>query len=142
MKKGYIVKNSITTVELMEIEIMGTIDDKNVHGEKTSIAIIKSKGKVIWSSHPADDRGGYLSDFVGNQGSFNTYEPGKCIREDVVTDLIKAKQMAQDLLAKEIKTLEKSVQGYQTSLKNLKNPVDWDTFPKDEYISPFTGKKA
>jgi len=139
MKKGYIVKNSITKVELMEIEIMGTIDDTNVHGEKTSITIIKSKGKVIWSSHPAD---GYLSDFVGNQGSFNTYEPGKCIREDVVTDLIKAKQMAQDLLAKEIKTLESRVRGYQTSLQALKKPVDWDTFPKDEYISPFTGKKA
>ena len=139
MEKGYIVKNSITKVELMEVEIMGTINDKNVHGEKTSIAIIKSKGKVIWSSHPTD---GYLSDFVGNQGSFNTYEPGKCIREDVVTDLIKAKQMAQDLLAKEIKNIEKRVQGYQTSLKNLKNSVDWDSFPKDEYISPFTGKKA
>lgn len=134
MKKGYIVKSSISHVELVEIEILGAItyDD-----EKTS-TVITNKGKILWSSHPQQ----HSHLYIGNKGGFHTYDTRKFIRDDVITDLVNAKQIAQDLLAKEIKTLEKKVQGYQISLGDLKVPVDWDTFPKDEYISPFTGKKA
>jgi len=140
MKKGYVVKNSVTRVELIEVEILGTVtyDDD----EKTS-TVITCRGKVLWSSHPQQQPASNFNWLhIGNYGTFHTYDNGKFIRDDVITDLVKAKQIAQDLLAKEIKILEKRVQGYQISLQDLKQPVDWGTFPKDEYISPFTGKKA
>lgn len=134
MKKGYVVNKYGARVELIEVNVAGTFmdDDENY-------SVIDSRNyKVLWSSDGHCSKATYF----GNKGTFSGNFNSKLVRNDVIPDLAVAKQMAQDLLAEAVTATESLYRDYEGRLNKLKQPVDWDSFPKDEYISPFTGKKA
>jgi len=62
-------------------------------------------------------------------------------QEDVVFSLKEAKQKIIEALDESKKLLHKQ-QKHLADLDDILTNVDLDTVPKDEYISPFTGKKT
>ena len=134
MKKGYVINRGISGVEIIEVSITGTFTE----GNENYYVVSSGSYKVIWSSDGAPRK---PPPYLGNKGTFSGSYP-KTVRNDIVTDMAAAKQIAQDLLAEIVTDAERSHRACEERLKELKQPVDWDSFPKDEYISPFTGKKA
>ena len=123
-KIGYIVKIfNDTHIEIVKVTVVGN---------SLSIPyLVESwptrKKQVIWSTDSDKTFGGW------------TESPRWA--EDVFFSLDEAKQKIVDTIAEiKIETDKKIAKliGVYTHLEN----VDLNTLPKDEYISPFTGKKA
>ena len=137
MKKGYIVTALGSRIELVEVAITGTLTNDDLEDE---FVINTKKSKSVWASD------GILSDplflNMGNSGRFYVYTLKVSIRDDVIFDLNDAKEIVKKVLLKKIDEKQEVIDRAQKQLDKLKQPIDWDSFPKDEYISPFTGKKA
>lgn len=135
MKKGYVVIALGYKVELVEVAVTGTLTDDEL---EDGFVIDKQQSKAIWAANGKPS----VQPYLANVGRFSTYWGSTAIRDDVIFDLDDAKKMVKDILLKRIAYKQKTIAREQKELDILKQPIDWDSFPKDEYISPFTGKKT
>lgn len=134
--KGYIVLPAATgDIQLVETKIQATVVPDRGGGNTCAL---DSMGIILWSMK---NREVGTKTYIGNRGKWNCYEDGTSLRDDVLMSLDAAKKVATELADSMIKSLTDKIKNCQESLQGYQS-LDLDTFPKDEYLSPFTGKKV
>jgi len=139
-KTGYVVETRRYDgfIVLLEVQILGTIIPNNGIGKNT--CLVADKGTILWKAARVAGKVGTKA-HISNSGKMSSYVEGTCIRDDVILDLVAAKQAAELLVTNGASRVKQMMEMYQKEFKFYKN-FDINNFPKDEYISPFTGKKT
>lgn len=138
MKHGYVIERTYKHISLYKVRIEAEIIANNEQFAK--FAIVENRALAIWSSDPKEI-GNY--GYISNDHQITFYASGVAAKhicyQNLTEALVAAKQIHAEMLSRTKQRLDE-IQKQYDELKH--QVVDWDSFPKDTYVSPFSGKKV